>query len=107
MALQVNAAPMRGGAIASNAYVRVQSARVFKKADGDAYSLMVDVDVYASADERAKGESAQTLPCPEMDAHKFDFSIGDEGSNLIALAYTKLKSLEDVDGNAIYDGTDV
>ena len=95
MALQTDA-PLPGGVTASNAYVRVQSARVFKKADSDAYSLMVDVDVYVSKDERDKGETA--LACPQMDAHKFEFSIGDEQSNLIALAYTKLKSLDVYDG---------
>lgn len=106
MALQVNA-PLSGGVIASNAYVRVQSARVYKKADADGYKLMVDVEVFASKDERDKGENAQPLICREMDKHKFDFSIGDEGSNLIELAYTKLKSLRNADGNAIYDGSDV
>ena len=97
MALQINAS-LPGGVTTSNAYVRVQSARVFKKAGSDDYSLMVDVDVYASADERAKGATAQPLTCPEMDAHKFSFIIGDEQSNLIALAYTKLKSLDVYDG---------
>jgi len=97
MALQTDA-PLPGGVTASNAYVRVQSARVFKKADSDAYSLMVDVDVYVNADERAKGSISQPLTCPQMDAHKFEFSIGDEQSNLIALAYTKLKSLDVYDG---------
>ena len=97
MALTVNA-QLAGGITASSAYVRVQSARVFKKVDGDSYSLIIDVDVYASADERAKNGGAQSLTCPAMDKHKFDFTIGDEGSNLIALAYTKLKTL------GIYDG---
>ena len=101
MALTVNA-PLPGGVIASSAYVRVQSARVFKKADADGYKLMVDVEVYASKDERDKGVDAVRLACREIDKHKFDFSIGDEQSNLIGLAYTKLKTLD------IYDGaTDV
>ena len=97
MALQINA-PLSGGITHSNAYVRVQSASIFKQADADAYSLMVDVDVYSSKDEREKGASAKTLPCQDMDKHKFDFTIGDEGSNLVALAYTKLKTLSTYDG---------
>ena len=97
MALEHNA-PIKGGATASNAYVRVQSARVFKKAGSDGYSLMVAVDVFVSKDERDKGELAMPLACPQMDHHKFDFSIGDEGSNLIALAYTRIKSLDVYDG---------
>lgn len=102
MALQINA-PLSGGVTASNAYVRIQSARTFKKADADGYSLMVDVDVYASKDERDKGASAQALLCPAMDRHKFAYSLGDEsGSNLVTLAYAKLKTLD------VYDGaTDV
>jgi hypothetical protein len=98
MALQSNA-PLTGGVTATNAYVRVQSARTFKKADAAGYSLMVDVDVYSSKDERDKGASAQALLCPEMDKHKFPYSLGDEsGSNLVTLAYTKLKSLDVYDG---------
>jgi hypothetical protein len=97
MALQINAL-LPGGVTASNAYVRIQSARVFKKAGSDDYSLMVDVDVFVSKDERDKKETAQPLACQAMDKHKFSFSIGDEQSNLIALAYTKLKSLDVYDG---------
>jgi len=97
MALVINA-PLHGGATHNNAYVRVQSARVFKKAGSSDFSLMVDVDVFVSKDERDKGETAQPLACPAMDRHKFPFSIGDEQSNLIGLAYTKLKTLD------IYDG---
>tara|TARA_Y100001963_G_C6447429_1_gene294262 strand:- start:85 stop:390 length:306 start_codon:yes stop_codon:yes gene_type:complete len=97
MALQVTA-PLSGGATHSNAYVRVQSARVFKKADADGYKLMVDVEVYASKDERDKGVDAVPLACPAIDKFKFDFSIGDEQSNLIGLAYMKLKTLDIFDG---------
>ena len=98
MALQVNA-PLPGGVTASHAYVRVQSARVFKKVGpDDTYHLMVDVDVFASADERGKNEEAEALACPAIDKFKFDFSIGDEQSNLIGLAYTKLKTLDIFDG---------
>jgi len=93
MALQVNA-PLEGGATHSNAYVRVQSARVFKKVGSEGYTLMVNVDVFVDQDERNKNDLAKSLPCPAMAAHKFEFSIGDEGSNLIGLAYTKLKTLD-------------
>ena len=98
MALQINA-PLSGGVTASDAYVRVQSARTFKKAEADSYFLMVDVDVYSSKDERDKGALAQALLVPSMDKHKFAYSLGDEsGSNLLTLAYAKLKTLD------IYDG---
>ena len=97
MALQVNA-PLVGGVTHETAYVRVRSARVFKNAKSDGYSLMIDVEIYASKDERDKGVDAVQLACREMDKHKFPFSIGDEGSNLIGLAYTKLKDL------SVYDG---
>ncbi len=60
MALQCNA-PLTGGVTATNAYVRVHSARTFKKVDADGYSLMVDVDVFASKDERDKGADARPV----------------------------------------------
>ena len=102
MALQCNA-PLTGGVTATNAYVRVHSARTFKKVDADGYSLMVDVDVFASKDERDKGADARPVVCPAMDKHKFPYDLGDEsGSNLVTLAYAKLKTLD------IYSGaTDV
>ena len=102
MALQVNAS-LHGGATHSNAYVRIQSARVFKKADADGYSLMVDVDVFVSKDERDKNEEAKALACPAMDRHKFSYALNDAGdSDLIAHAYGLLKTLD------VYDGaTDV
>ena len=53
---------------------------------------MVDVSVYKDSDERAK-DNPTTLYCRAMDKFKFDYSIGDEtSSNLVALAYTKLKT---------------
>jgi len=98
MALQVNA-PLNGGATHNNAYVRVQSARVFKKVDSDDYSLTVDVDVFVSKDERDKNETAKALSCPAMDKHKFSYALNDEAdSDLIAHAYGLLKTLD------IYDG---
>ena len=103
MALQVNA-PLPGGVTASSAYVRVQSARVFKKVGpDDTYHLMVDVDVFVSKDERDKGANARPLACPEMDRHKFSYALNDAGdSDLIAHAYGLLKTLD------VYDGaTDV
>ena len=95
MALQVNA-PLPGGVTASHAYVRVQSARVFKKVGpDDTYHLMVDVDVFASADERGKNEEAEALACPAMDKHKFTYALNDEAdSDLIAHAYGLLKTLD-------------
>ena len=94
MALTVNA-PLHGGATHNNAYVRVQSARVFKKVDSDGYHLMVDVDVFVSKDERDKNETAKALACPAMDRHKFTYALNDEAdSDLIAHAYGLLKTLD-------------
>ena len=90
MALQVNI-PLQGGITHNNGYVRVTSARVCRKDNAD-WFLMVDVSVYKDSDERAK-EVPLTIPCPSMDKFKFDYSVGDEtGSNLVAHAYSKLKT---------------
>ena len=91
MALQIDV-PLDGGVTHSNGYVRVTDARLFKKDASSSWSLMVDVSVYKDSDERAK-DNPTTLYCRAMDKFKFDYSIGDEtSSNLIALAYTKLKT---------------
>jgi hypothetical protein len=100
MALQVNA-PLPGGVTASSAYVRVQSARVFKKVGpDDTYHLMVDVDVFVSKDERDKNEAAEALACPAIDKFKFTYALNDDAgdSDLIAHAYAKLKTLDIFDG---------
>ena len=90
MALQVNI-PLQGGITHNNGYVRVTNARVCRKDNTD-WFLMVDVSVYKDADERAK-TAPETIPCPAMDKFKFDYSVGDESdSNLVALAYDKLKT---------------
>ena len=90
MALQVNI-PLQGGITHNNGYVRVTNARVCRK-DNEDWFLMVDISVYKDADERAK-EVPVTIPCPSMDKFKYDYSIGDESdSNLVALAYDKLKT---------------
>ena len=90
MALQVNI-PLQGGITHNNGYVRVTNARVCRKDNTD-WFLMVDVSVYKDADERAK-TAPEIIPCPAMDKFKFDYSVGDESdSNLVALAYDKLKT---------------
>ena len=112
MALQVNI-PLQGGLTHNNGYVRVTDARLCKKDNattlkvdpddstktievtGSEWYLMVDVSAYKDADERAK-ESPLTIPCPSIDKFKYAYAVGDEtGSNLIALAYAKIKD-EDV-----------
>ena len=91
MALQVDI-PLNGGITHSNGYVRVVDARVFRKDGSDSWYLMVDVSVYKDANERAES-SPTTLRCSSMDKFKYAYSIGDEtSSNLVALAYTKLKT---------------
>ena len=97
MALQANI-PLQGGITHNNGYVRVTNARLFRKDNTDNWFLMVDVSVYKDADERAK-EHPVTIPCPRMDKFKYAYAVGDESdSNLIALAYTKLKTEDVFDG---------
>ena len=98
MALQANI-PLQGGITHSNGYVRVTDARVCRKDGNDKdWFLMVDVSVYKDADERAKAVP-EVIPCPSIDKFKYDYSVGDEsGSNLIAHAYTKLKTESVLDG---------
>ena len=97
MALQVNI-PIQGGITHNNGYVRVTNARVCRKDNEDNWFLMVDVSVYKDADERAK-YTPEVIPCPSIDKFKYDYSVGDEsGSNLIAHAYTKLKTESVLDG---------
>jgi len=91
MALQVNI-PLQGGMTHNNGYVRVRDVRVSRKDNESDWFLMVDVSVYKDVDERAKDAPA-VIPCPSIDKFKFAYSVGDEtGSNLVALAYSKLKS---------------
>jgi len=97
MALQVNI-PLQGGITHNNGYVRVTNARLCRKDNEDNWFLMVDVSVYKDADERAK-EQPLTIPCPSIDKFKYAYAVGDESdSNLVALAYTKLKTEDVFDG---------
>ena len=97
MALQVNI-PLQGGITHNNGYVRVTNARLCRKDNADNWYLMVDVSVYKDADERAK-EQPLTIPCPSIDKFKYAYAVGDESdSNLVALAYTKLKTEDVFDG---------
>jgi len=97
MALQVNI-PLQGGITHNNGYVRVTNARLCRKDNADNWFLMVDVSVYKDADERAK-TAPEVVPCPSIDKFKYAYAVGDEtGSNLIALAYTKLKTEDVFDG---------
>ena len=81
-----------GGDTASNCYVRVDSVRAFKKDDMSGWSLMIEVYVYKDKAERDKGQGAEMITCPEVDRFKFDFDPSSEKSDLIELAYTKLKT---------------
>jgi len=91
MALQVNI-PLQGGMTHNNGYVRVTNVRVSRKDNEDAWFMMVHVSVYKDADERAK-DAPDVIPCPPIDMFKFAYSVGDEtGSNLVAHAYSKLKT---------------
>jgi len=91
MALQVNI-PLQGGITHNNGYVRVTNVRLCRKDNESDWFLMVDVSVYKDADERAK-TAPETIPCSAMDHFKFGYSVGDEtGSNLVAHAYSKLKT---------------
>ena len=97
MALQVNI-PLQGGITHNDGYVRVTNAHVCRKDNEDEWYLMVDVSAYKDADERAK-ESPLTIPCPSIDKFKYAYSVGDEtDSNLIALAYAKIKDEDVLDG---------
>ena len=97
MALKVDI-PLQGGITHSDGYVRITNARVCRKDNEDSWFLMVDVSVYKDADERAKS-APQVIPCPSIDKFKYAYSVGDEsGSNLIALAYAKLKNESVLDG---------
>jgi len=95
-----------GGGGASNCYVRVVKVRAFKKdvmpAGRGPWMLMIDVYVYKDKAERDKGQGAEMITCPEVDRFKFDFDPSSETSDLIALAYTKLKTLD-----LFADATDV
>ena len=102
MALQMNV-NVPGGLTVNSCYVRVDSVRAFKKDSETAWMLMVDTYVYKNKTERNKGRLAQMVICPEVDRFKFDFDPSSEKSDLIALAYTKLKA------HAVFSGktTDV
>ena len=96
MALKVNI-PLQGGMTHNNGYVRVTNASVLRPDNTD-WFLIVNVSVYKDADERAK-VAPQTIPCPHMDKFKYAYAVGDEtGSNLVALAYTKIKD------EGVFDG---
>ena len=97
MALKVDI-PLQGGITHSDGYVRITNARVCRKDNEDSWFLMVDVSVYKDADERAKS-APQLIPCPSIEKFKYAYSVGDEtDSNLIALAYAKIKTESVLDG---------
>ena len=81
-----------GGGTASNCYVRVDSVRAYKKDGMSGWKLMIDVYVYKDKAERDKGQGAKMIVCPEVYKFKFDFDPSSEKSDLIELAYTKLKT---------------
>ena len=91
MALQMNV-NVPGGYTVDNCYVRVDSVRAFKKDDMSGWLLMVETYVYQNKTEREKGTTARMISCPEVDRFKFDFNPSSETGDLIALAYTKLKT---------------
>ena len=87
-----------GGATASNCYVRVDSVRAFKKDDASGWKMMIDVYVYKDKTERDKGQGAEMIMCPEVDRFKFDFDPSSEKTDLIELAYEKLKTVDPFKG---------
>ena len=91
MALKMNV-NLPGGGTASNCYVRVDSVRAYKKDGMSGWKLMIDVYVYKDKAERDKGQGAKMIVCPEVYKFKFDFDPSSEKSDLIELAYTKLKT---------------
>ena len=91
MALKMNV-NLPGDGTASNCYVRVDSVRAYKKDGMSGWKLMIDVYVYKDKAERDKGQGAKMIVCPEVDKFKFDFDPSSEKSDLIELAYTKLKT---------------
>ena len=98
MALKMNV-NLPGGGTASNCYVRVDSVRAFKKDVmpvgrrlSGPWFMMIAVYVYKDKAERDKGQGAKMIVCPEVYRFKFDFDPSSEKSDLIELAYTKLKT---------------
>ena len=91
MALKMNV-NLPGGGTASNCYVRVDSVRAYKKDGMSGWKLMIGVYVYKDKAERDKGQGAKMIVCPEVYKFKFDFDPSSEKSDLIELAYTKLKT---------------
>ena len=87
-----------GGATASNCYVRVDSVRAFKKDNMSGWKMMIDVYVYKDKAERDKGQGAEMIMCPEVDRFKFDFDPSSEKTDLIELAYEKLKTVDPFKG---------
>ena len=91
MAFQMNV-NIPGGYTVDDCYVRVDSVRAFKKDGMSGWKLMIDVYVYKDKAERDKGQGAKMIVCPEVYRFKFDFDPSSEKSDLIELAYTKLKT---------------
>jgi len=97
MALQMNV-NVPGGGTVNDCYVRVDSVRAFKKDSSTSWIMMVDTYVYKNKTERDKGSDAKMILCPEVDRFKFDFDPSSERGDLIALAYTKLKTHAVING---------
>ena len=81
-----------GGYTVDDCYVRVDSVRAFKKDDMSGWKMMIDVYVYKDKAERDKGQGAVMITCPKVDRFKFDFDPSSEKTDLIELAYEKLKT---------------
>ena len=97
MALKMNV-NLPGGGTASNCYVRVDSVRAYKKDGMSGWKLMIDVYVYKDKTEREKGSIATMISCPQVDRFKFDFDPSSEKTDLIELAYEKLKTVDPFKG---------
>ena len=97
MALKMNV-NLPGGGTASNCYVRVDSVRAYKKDGMSGWKLMIDVYVYKDKAERDKGQGAKMIVCPEVYKFKFDFDPSSEKTDLIELAYEKLKTVDPFKG---------
>ena len=87
-----------GGYTVDDCYVRVDSVRAFKKDDMSGWKMMIDVYVYKDKTEREKGSIATMISCPQVDRFKFDFDPSSEKTDLIELAYEKLKTVDPFKG---------
>ena len=101
MALQKNIT-LSGGAVVNNCYVRIQSVEAVKANEDSDWTLKVLTYLYKDAAARSAGDPAGSeavhLHTPQYRNYKFDYDPASEKGNLIAVAYSKLKTYEDYIG---------